>query len=861
MLDLPAAHSSREAPASSIALPIVPAGKHLMQGGEPFYIRGVTYGTFAPDEKGFQFPARARVAEDFRAIRLSGFNSVRTYTVPPDWVFELASACQLKLLVGLTWEQHVTFLDDRSLARDIRNRLRAQVEMCQGHPGILGFTLGNEIPASIVRWHGRDKVQRFLLDLYDITKSAHPEALATYVNFPTTEYLELPFLDFLAFNVYLEDEVKLSAYLKRLHNIAGDQPLVMTEIGLDSRRNGEAAQAESLDWQIRTAFREGCAGAFVYAWTDEWYRGGHMIEDWDFGLTTRERRPKMALPAVQSVMEKAPFGDAGQLPSISVVVCSYNGSATIRDTLKALSRLDYPDYEVIVVNDGSTDSTPEIAKEYQVRLISTENQGLGQARNEGCAAARGEIIVYTDDDAYPPPNWLRYLAADFMRSDHACIGGPNLVPPEDGWVGQCVADSPGGPLHVLLTDDIAEHVPGCNMAFRKERLQAIGGFDPIFRSAGDDVDVCWRLQDKGWTIGFSPAAMVWHHRRATAKRYWGQQVGYGKAEALLEQKWPGRFTALGHMTWSGRIYGRGLALPFVSAKPRVYQGVWGLAPYQGLYQPAPNHLLAIALTPEWIFLAAVMLGLGLTGIFTPVTGLAGIVFAAMLVISLTQAFRGAAGAKYLVRTRNLPFAEKARSFLFIFFFHLIQPAARLWGRLKHGLTPWRSTGRRAWSMPCPQTKTIWSETWRAPENWLHELEAKLANQRANVTRGGDYDDWDLQVRGGMLAHARLVIAQEEHGAGKQNIRFRIWPVCSGLLVCLGLFSGIMALSAFLPGYLPVAAIAGLLLAVLIWQAGCDWSLAAGQLYASLDAIKSPAPVCGGHGDAETATMDEDTVAA
>lgn len=106
--------------------------------------------------------------------------------------------------------------------------------------------------------------------------------------------------------------------------------------------------------------------------------------------------------------------------------------------------------------------------------------------------------------------------------------------------------------------------------------------------------------------------MVWHHRRATAKRYWGQQVGYGKAEALLEQKWPGRFTALGHMTWSGRIYGRGLALPFVSAKPRVYQGVWGLAPYQGLYQPAPNHLLAIALTPEWIFLAAVMLGLGLT---------------------------------------------------------------------------------------------------------------------------------------------------------------------------------------------------------------------------------------------------------
>ena len=201
---------------------------------------------------------------------------------------------------------------------------------------------------------------------------------------------------------------------------------------------------------------------------------------------------------------------------------------------------------------------PRSLKDYDVQVISTPNQGLGQARNEGLAAARGEFVVYIDDDAYPPPPWLKYLALAFLRSDHACIGGPNLVPPEDGWIGQCVADSPGGPLHVLLTDEVAEHVPGCNMAFRRSRLAAIGGFDPLYRTAGDDVDVCWRLQDKGWTVGFSAPAMVWHHRRATVRRYWRQQVGYGKAEALLERKWPSRFTALGHMTWAGQIYGRGL---------------------------------------------------------------------------------------------------------------------------------------------------------------------------------------------------------------------------------------------------------------------------------------------------------------
>ena len=118
------------------------------------------------------------------------------------------------------------------------------------------------------------------------------------MNFPTTEYLDLPFLDFLAFNVYLETKESLTSYLARLQNLAGERPLVMAEIGLDSRRNGEVAQAESLDWQIASAFEAGCAGAFVFAWTDEWFRGGHDITDWDFGLTTRERRPKQALQSV-----------------------------------------------------------------------------------------------------------------------------------------------------------------------------------------------------------------------------------------------------------------------------------------------------------------------------------------------------------------------------------------------------------------------------------------------------------------------------------------------------------------------------------------------------------------------------------
>jgi len=99
--------------------------------------------------------------------------------------------------------------------------------------------------------------------------------------------------------VYLESQERLQAYLGRLHTLAGERPVVMSELGLDSRRNGEHLQARTLDWQVRSAFAGGCAGAFVYAWTDEWYRSGEDVRDWDFGVTRRDRRPKPALSAVR----------------------------------------------------------------------------------------------------------------------------------------------------------------------------------------------------------------------------------------------------------------------------------------------------------------------------------------------------------------------------------------------------------------------------------------------------------------------------------------------------------------------------------------------------------------------------------
>jgi hypothetical protein len=145
-------------------------------------------------------------------------------------------------MVGLPWEQHVTFLDDKKRARSIEARVRAGVRSCAGHPAVLCYAIGNEIPAPIVRWYGKRRVEQYLERLYRAAKQEDPEGLVYLCELPTTEYLQLPFLDLVCFNVYLETQERLEAYLARLQNIAGDRPLLMGEIGLDSRRNGSISR-------------------------------------------------------------------------------------------------------------------------------------------------------------------------------------------------------------------------------------------------------------------------------------------------------------------------------------------------------------------------------------------------------------------------------------------------------------------------------------------------------------------------------------------------------------------------------------------------------------------------------------------
>ncbi len=799
-------------------------GKFLWRGDEKLYVRGVTYGPFRPLEDGSEYKTPDAVDQDFAAMASAGINTVRVYTVPPLWLLDLAAEHGLLVLAGLPWEQHVTFLDDRRRTRDIERRVREGVRSLAGHPALFGVTVGNEIPASIVRWHGRKPIERFIHRLYDAAKSEDPDTLVTYVNFPTTEYLDLGFLDFSCFNVYLESREQLGAYMARLQTLAGEKPLVMAEVGLDSLRHGWNKQAATLDWQVRTVFEGGASGLFVFAWTDEWHRGGHDIEDWDFGLTTRDQDQKPSLTAVKEAFAEAPVAARADWPRISVVVCSCNGMSTIADTLDHLAQVAYPDFETIVISDGSTDRTAAIARSYAgVRVIETPNHGLSAARNLGMRVATGEIIAYIDDDAYPDPHWLHYLAHAFLSSSHAAIGGPNLPPPEDGPIAECVARAPGGPIHVLVTDQLAEHIPGCNFAVRKCALEAIGGFDPIYRAAGDDVDVCWRIQERGWTIGFHPAAVVWHHRRNSFRTYWRQQRGYGKAEALLEQKWPEKYNAAGHVNWAGRLYGAGVMRP-VSLVQRVYHGTWNSAPFQSLYQPAAPVWQALAQMPEWYMVTAALalltaLGFSWRPLFwaAPLLGLSVLLPLMQIVAAVWRTDFSRPGLR--VPTAGL-FA--------------IQPLARLWGRFAHGLTPWRRRGSRNRLALRSFRHTTWSETWLPVPDWVERARTNLRSHGVPAAPGGACDRWDLEIRGGLFGSARIRLAVEEHGAGRQLLRWHVWPrVPAGALTAIATLAA-LALGAAAAHAWTAASVLGGCVMLVVMRVGIECSRALGSVRGALE---------------------------
>lgn len=145
-------------------LPIRVDGKFFRAGfGEQapkHYIKGVTYGPFGPGSHGGQFPETDVVDRDFAMMVTAGINTVRVFTVPPVWLLDTAASHGLKVLVGLPWSEHVTFLDDKVVQAGIRDAVISGVRACARHQAVFAYLVGNEIPPDIIRWHGPRRIDR-----------------------------------------------------------------------------------------------------------------------------------------------------------------------------------------------------------------------------------------------------------------------------------------------------------------------------------------------------------------------------------------------------------------------------------------------------------------------------------------------------------------------------------------------------------------------------------------------------------------------------------------------------------------------------------------------------------------------------
>ena len=598
-------------------------GKFVYDGEQKFFARGVSYGPFIANSRGERYPEPDRAAADFALMRDLGVNLVRVYVPPPSWMFELAGEHELRMMVGMPWPFHMAFLDSAEMTRDIRRTISEGLRtMKQFSEVIFAYSLGNEIRADIVRWHGRRAVNKFLRELYDLGKQNDPDGLFTYSNYPPAEYLDLNFLDLVSFNVYLHREADFRRYLTHLLATTYDRPLILSETGMDTIREGEAHQAELLRWQARAAFELGLSGFVVFAFTDEWHTGGAEISDWAFGLVTRERRPKEAFKALSGVFRGALPPPIANLPQASVVVCAYNAAATLAACLESLRHLNYPDYEVIVVDDGSTDSTSEIAERAGVRLLKLQHRGLAAARNAGIAAASGRIVAFIDADAEAERDWLYHLGETITRSGSVAAGGQNFPPQTAPAMQTAIAAAPGEPREVRAGDDTLDQLCGCNMALDRTGLATQSPFDLTFTTAGDDVDFSWGLRERGMELAYAPAAVVIHRRRPTLGAYLAQQFGYGRAEAILKRKYPNRFEA------GATVYGeRGWFARWLGAGARVYYGAFGRGLFQSLYHGAAFPLaLQAPLRFSWLVFSILMVLAGvLASDFLTIIGAVGVV--------------------------------------------------------------------------------------------------------------------------------------------------------------------------------------------------------------------------------------------
>src|SRR3989344_5165769 len=242
-----------------------------------------------------------------------------------------------------------------------------------------------------------------------------------------------------------------------------------------------------------------------------------------------------------------------KIPFISIIISVYNEQKTLHQCLDSLLLLEYPKYEIIMVDDASKDNTLEILKQYQrkskkITVVSYPiNKGVPGARNEGIKVAKGEIVVFTDADATFPPQWPTQLIQPLIENKRiGATGGRDIAPPHQPLIQKCIdytltsfigtAGLRGAKVRLAKYS-----VTGCNFAVKREVVGKVGMHDERIRWRGEEKEWCQRMREGGYEIQFVPESYILHYRRISLKSFWTQTYKSGKARFDILKVAPGSF--------------------------------------------------------------------------------------------------------------------------------------------------------------------------------------------------------------------------------------------------------------------------------------------------------------------------------
>ncbi|HEX6202961.1 MAG TPA: glycosyltransferase family 2 protein [Thermoanaerobaculia bacterium] len=203
-------------------------------------------------------------------------------------------------------------------------------------------------------------------------------------------------------------------------------------------------------------------------------------------------------------------------PAASVVVITRNRRASLARTLAGIARLDHPSFEVIVVDNASTDGTREVVREAGVRYVfSAARNGISRTRQIGVEAARGEIVAMCDDDCVPEPDWLRRMIDRFAGDERLALVGGRVInvgfPGRRQFKGTSRLVGPNGLMEFVEDPADAEFFGNLNLALRRRAVEEVGGYDPFLKAGREELDLAATLRRSGWRTGYEPAAVVTHH--------------------------------------------------------------------------------------------------------------------------------------------------------------------------------------------------------------------------------------------------------------------------------------------------------------------------------------------------------------